>query len=161
MSPAAPRAIELTSPFGWSASVDVAGVVTLRDPAGQPRAIYQGTASSSPAAALPRGGTHTVRLPDGDVALHNGATRAARRRDHDGHLDLHGRRYVFHHTWGWNTEVSCDGVRVARLHRRTSRKFTVRTDASRDETDRLAVALCWFAVQPGREGAIAAAFHGL
>lgn len=161
MSRATPRATELTSPFGWSATIDVAGVVTLYDSTGRARATYQATASSSPTASLPRGGTHTVRLPEGDVTLHNGTTRATRRRDNDGHLDLHGRRYEFHHTWGWNTEVRCDGVRVALLHRRTSRRFTVRVDATRDETDLLATALCWFAVQPGREGAIAAAFHGL
>lgn len=153
--------MEFTSPFGWSATIDVAGAVTVYDTTGRARATYQGTASRYPTASLPEGGTHTVRLPEGDVTLHNGSTNAFQRREHNGHLNLHGRHYEFRHTWRWNTEVRCDGVRVALLRRRFSRTFTIRADATRDETDLLATVLCWYAVRPGREGAIAATLGGL
>lgn len=156
-----PRAKEFTSAFDWPASIDASGVVTVRDAAGQVRATYQGAASKYPSTNLPEGGTHTIRLPEGDVTLVNGAPKATRRHLHNGHLDLRGRRYEFLHTRRWNTEVRCDAVRVALLHRRSSRKFTVRVNAIRDETDLLATVLCWYAVRPGRSGAIAAAFAGL
>ncbi len=156
-----PRAKDFTSAFDWPASIDAAGVVTVCDAAGRVRATYQGTAAKYPEPSLPQGGTHIVRLPEGDVSLDNGAPNATRRSAHNGHLDLHGRRYEFLHTRRWRTEVRCDGVRVAVLRRRTSWKFTVRVNAIRDETDLLATVLCWYAVRPGRRGAISAALDGL
>lgn len=160
-SQSAARAKEFTSAFDWPAVIDTAGVVTVRDPAGRVRATYQGSASKYPGAALPEGGIHTIGLPEGGVALFNGAEKATLRREHNGHLDLHGRRYEFLHTWRWNTDVRCDGVRVALLHRRSSNRFTVRFVAIRDETDLLATVLCWYAVRPGRAGAISQALGGL
>ncbi|MFI5428625.1 hypothetical protein [Aeromicrobium sp. UC242_57] len=160
-SPADARPRQFTSALGWPAAIDSAGTVTVQDDAGQLRATYQGTAAKHPSAHVPAGGSHIVRLPTGEVELFNGKPKAKRRRDHNGHLDLYGRRYEFLHVRRWNTEVTCDGVRVAVLHRRFSRTFTVRVNAVRDDTDLLATVLCWYAVRPGRAGAISAAFDGL
>lgn len=154
------RAHEFTSPFGWPATISTSGVVTVRDTTDRVRATYQGIASKYPAANLPEGGTHTIRLPEGEVTLMNGGTNAIRRHEHNGYLDLHGRHYEFRHTWRWNTEVRCGGVRVAVLHRRFTRTFTMRVNAIRDETDLLATVLCWYAVRPGRPGAIMAVLGG-
>ncbi|WP_456697708.1 hypothetical protein [Aeromicrobium sp. P5_D10] len=152
---------EFASPFGWPATIDTAGVVTVFDTAGQVRATYQGGVGKYSGPNLSGGGTHTIRLPEGDVVLNNGAKKATRRHTHNGHLDLHGRHYEFLHTRRWKTEVRCEGVRVALLRRRSSRTFKIRVNAIRDETDLLATVLCWYAVRPGRQGAIASAFDGL
>jgi hypothetical protein len=149
----APRPKSFTSTLGWPAEIDAAGVVTIQDPSGRVRASYQGTPSRYPTAALPESGTHLIRLPEGDVELFNGNRPMTRRRDLNGHVVLHGRRYEFVHTWRWNTSLLCDGVRVLELHRRSSNRFSIRHQALRDDIDRLAAALCWYAVRPGRAGA--------
>lgn len=153
-APANARAKEFDSPFGASAVIDTQGIVTVRDASGMVRATYQGAASKYPDPGLPHLGSHIVVLPEGEVELFNGSKGAFRRREHNGHVELHGRRYEFLHTRRWNTEVRCDGVRIALLRRRSSNSFKVRVNEVRDETDLFATILCWFAVRPGRGGAI-------
>ena len=62
------------------------------------------------------------------MVLANGRPNATQRFEHNGQLDLFRRRYELRHTWRWNTEVRCDGVRVALLRRRLGRP-KVRVDA--------------------------------
>lgn len=155
------KAKEFAPVLGWWAAIDECGVVTVRDPSGQVRATYQGTSSKYPSANVPEGSSATIRLPEGEVLLINGRAKATRRHEHNGHLDLFGRHYEFIHRWRWRTEVRCAGRLVAVLRRRSSLRFTLRVNATRDETDLLATVLCWYAVRPGRDGAVAEAFNGL
>jgi hypothetical protein len=156
-----PRAKRFTSKLGWPAEIDTEGVVTILDAEGRVRASYQGVANRHPTTALPDSGTHVIRLPGGEVELFNGRRPMKRRRDLDGHVVLDGRRYDFVHTWRWNTSVLTEGRRILTLHRRTSWSYGVRRNVLRDDTDRLAAALCWHAVRPGRAGAFGEAMSSL
>lgn len=154
----------LMTPFGWTASV-TAGQVSLHDEAGVLRASYTAEDTGAKSTRIRQGADATVRQTceqdSGlhDIVIHNGIAKARRRRDHDGHMVINDRQYDITHHPRWRTELRRDATVVAVLRRRFGPRPVLIRDATQDPTDRLALALTWFAVYPGRPGAISMAFE--
>lgn len=117
-------------------------------------------------AALWSRGQHRVMLfagatPAGEALIDNGRPRASRRSDHDGFIEMHGRRYDVQHSPRWRSTLRL-GDRVVAVGRKGwfGRSFLVGSHVT-DSLDELALALFWFAVTPGRPGAIWMTFESL
>ena len=152
------------SPIGWTATSDPAGTsVTLRDTVGQLRATWavpaRSAASNLQSVSLRRGEQHRIPLwsgsdPDGEAVVENGDPRPLRRRDHNGSIDLRGRRYELQHARRWRSTLLLDGRVVAVGRRGWFGRVFLERAAVADAVDELALALFWFAVSPGRPGLI-------
>jgi len=157
------------SPFGWTARSDGSGTsVTLHDPAGQGRASWsvpaRSAASNLQLVSLSQGREHRVPLgngpaAEGEAVIMNGQPRPVRRRDHNGSIELHGRRYDVQHGARWRSTLLRDGRVVAVGRRGWFGRVFLERSAVEDAVDELALALFWFAVSPGRPGLIWMTFH--
>ncbi|MFI7006497.1 hypothetical protein [Streptomyces sp. NPDC050145] len=158
----------LTSPFGWTATSDAEGTtVSLRDPQGQCRATWRQQEREARLRVVRlRPHRHTVQLlvgenPAGEAVVDNGLPRAARRRDHNGSIGLHGRTYDVRHTRRWRSTLSLEGRTVAVGRKGWFGRSVLERSQPLDQADELALALFWFAVAPGRPGKIWMTFESL
>jgi len=152
------------SSFGWTATSDSAGTtVTLCDPQGRTRAVWTHSPRSSAKdlqlVRLSSNGRHRVRLldgsaPAGEADIDNGRPRPARRRDHDGWIEVHGRRYGTRHARRWRSTLLLDDRVVAVGRKGWFGRSALERSRPLDAIDELALALFWFAVTPGRPGKI-------
>jgi len=150
------------SPFGWTATSDAEGTtVSLHDPQGYRRATWtqQEQNARLQVIRLWPNQQHTVQLfdgatPAGEAAVDNGRPRPVRRRDHDGSVELHGRRYEVRHARRWRSTLSLAGRVVAVGRKGWFGRFALERSQPIDAIDELALALFWFGVTPGRPGMI-------
>ncbi|MEU3657404.1 hypothetical protein AB0E67_32440 [Streptomyces sp. NPDC032161] len=150
------------SPFGWTATSDSAGTpVILRDPQGQSRATWtqQERSALLQVVKLWPNQQHTVQLlegatPAGDAVVDNGRPRPVRRRDHNGWIGLHGRRYDVRHARRWRSTLLLDGRVLAVGRKGRFGRSVLERAQPLDAVDELAMALFWFGVTPGRPGMI-------
>lgn len=157
------------SPFGWTATSDAAGTaVSLHDQQGQLRAawVQQERNALLQVIRLWPNQQHTVQLfegakPSGEAVVANGRPRPARRRDHNGHLELHGRRYEVQHARRWRSTLSLDGRIVAVGRKGRFGRSALERAEPVDSVDELALAIFWFGVSPGRPGTIWMAFDSV
>lgn len=150
------------SPFDWTAMSDAAGTtVTLRDPQGQARATWtqpsRSAAKDLQVVRLWPNQQHRVALlggatPVGEAVVDNGRSRPVRRRDHDGSIELHGRRYDVRHARRWRSTLLLDGRVVAIGRKGWFGRSALERAQPLDAVDELALALFLFAVTPGRPG---------
>ncbi|MFE1949693.1 hypothetical protein ACFW9D_04420 [Streptomyces sp. NPDC059524] len=157
------------SPFGWTATSDAEGTtVSLHDAQGRRRATWQQQERNArlQVVRLWPQQQHTVQIfdgadPVGEAAVDNGRPRPARRRDHDGAIALHGRRYDVRHTRRWRSTMSLDGRIVAVGRKGWFGRSVFERSQPIDSIDELALALFWFAVAPGRPGMIWMTFESV
>ncbi|MFE7478529.1 hypothetical protein ACFU98_47480, partial [Streptomyces sp. NPDC057575] len=157
------------SPFGWTATSDAEGtVVTLHDPQGQPRATWtqRDRDVTLQVIHLWPNQQHTVQLlegamPAGETVIDNGRPRPVRRRDHNGHIDLHDRRYKLRHARRWRSTLQLDGRIVAVGRKGRFGRSMLERAQPLDAVDELALALFWFGVSPGRPGMIWMTFESV
>ncbi|MFD7159597.1 hypothetical protein ACFV9C_33710 [Kribbella sp. NPDC059898] len=160
------------SPFGWTATADDTGHAVLRAPSGHVRATWQLVRWTGGGKALPWKPpatttlipymlqTHpvTVYYPDApseEALITFGSPTRTRRRDHNGTLQLAGRTYQVLHFRGRRTELQRAGTLIASTRSGILGRLHLRSATPADDLDQLAVALVWFAIGPGRPGAIA------
>lgn len=155
------------SPFGWSASVTPDGAVTLHDETGRERVTYSAERAGRGSTKLKSGAVSVLKLHtsggsgEQQLQIANGQPKPRRRHHHDGQTQIAGRSYDFVHRPRWRTEVRRDGDLVALLRRRLGPRQVLVEDRTSDDLDRLVLALAWFAVYPGRPGAISMAFESI
>lgn len=160
------------SPFGWTATADDTGLAVLRDPSSHVRATWQLLRWTGGGKALPFEPpatttlipymlqTHpvTVYYPDApseEALITFGAPTRKRRRDHNGTLHLAGRTYQVLHFRRMRTELHRAGTRIAVAKSGVFGRLHLKYAAPAGDLDQLAIALLWFAIGPGRPGAMA------
>ncbi|MGZ0152917.1 hypothetical protein ACXJJ3_38070 [Kribbella sp. WER1] len=159
------------SPFGWTATADDTGHAVLRDPSSHIRATWQVLRWSGGGKALPfepparttlipymvQSYPVTIYYPDApseEAVITFGAAVRRRRRDHNGTLQLAGRSYEVRHHRRGRTDLYRAGIRIASAKAGVFGRLHLKSAAPADDLDQLALALLWFAIGPGRPGAI-------
>ncbi|WP_427892059.1 hypothetical protein ACQHIV_04830 [Kribbella sp. GL6] len=164
--------VKRKSPFGWTATADDTGHAVLRDPSGHVRATWQLLRWTGGGKALPwkpparttlvpymvQIHPVTVYYPDApseEALITFGNPTRKRRRDHNGTLQLAGRTYEVLHFRRMRTELRRAGTLIATAKSGLFGHLHLKSATPTDDLDQLAIALLWFAIGPGRPGAIA------